>query len=318
MTLAGIELRYLVNDISERTEDYYLSNIYGITKNSLLFKFHHPEKPDILLMLSTFGIWITNVKIEQIEPNKLLRRLRDDLTRCTLKEIKQIGTERIVYLTFSYFEKEFVIVVELFGDGNIIICDNEMKILALSHSINVRHRQLRVGSQYVQPPLDNVDVLNMTEKDFEPIHSTSVAVAKWIGKTLGLPRKYIEEITRLANVESKKKSEDVSNDEIKRLFDSATKIVNNVVNGKHDPEIVRNDETYVNPISLAGENHEKIASFMDGLDTVFTESIVTKGKTIQSSPFAKKISELETRLDEQTKAIKIVTEKSEKIATVAN
>ena len=61
MTLAGIELRYLVNDISERTEDYYLSNIYGITKNSLLFKFHHPEKPDILLMLSTFGIWITNV-----------------------------------------------------------------------------------------------------------------------------------------------------------------------------------------------------------------------------------------------------------------
>ena len=81
MTLAGIELRYLVNDISERTEDYYLSNIYGITKNSLLFKFHHPEKPDILLMLSTFGIWITNVKIEQIEPNKLLRRLRNDLTQ---------------------------------------------------------------------------------------------------------------------------------------------------------------------------------------------------------------------------------------------
>jgi len=126
--------------------------------------------------------------------------------------------------------------------------------------------------------------LNMTEKDFEPIHSTSIAVAKWIGKTLGLPRKYIEEITRLAKVESKKKGEDVSSEEVKRLFDSATQIVNNVVNGKHDPEIVRNDEVYVNPISLAGENHEKITSFMDGLDTVFTESILTKGKTIQSSP----------------------------------
>ena len=103
MTLAGIELRYLVNDISERTEDYYLSNIYGITKNSLLFKFHHPEKPDILLMLSTFGIWITNVKIEQIEPNKLLRRLRNDLLRFKLKEIKQIGTERIAYLNILLF-----------------------------------------------------------------------------------------------------------------------------------------------------------------------------------------------------------------------
>jgi len=106
----------------------------------------------------------------------------------------------------------------------------------------------------------------------------------------------------LAKVESKKKGEDVSKEEIKRLFDSATQIVNNVVSGKHDPEIVRNDEAYVNPISLAGENHEKIASFMDGLDTVFTENIITKGKTIQSSSFTKKISELETKLDEQTKA----------------
>jgi predicted ribosome quality control (RQC) complex YloA/Tae2 family protein len=269
-------------------------------------------------MLSTFGIWITKVKIEPIEPNKLLKHLRNNLLRFKLKEVKQIGTERIVYLTLSYFEKEFVIVVELFSDGNIIICNNEMKILALSHSINVRHRQLRVGSQYVQPPLDNLDILNMTEKDFEPIRSTSIAVAKWIGKTLGLPRKYIEEITRLAKVESKKKGEDVSNEEIKRLFDSATQIVNNVVSGKHDPEIVRNDEMYVNPISLGGENSEKVTSFMDGLDTVFTESIVAKGKTIQSSSFTKKISELETRLGEQTKAIKTVTEKSEKIAIVAN
>jgi len=318
MALAGIELRYLVNDINKKIDGYYVSNIYGITKDSLLFKFHHPEKSDVLLMLSTFGIWITKVKIDPIEPNKLLKHLRNNLLRFKLKEVKQIGTERIVYLTLSYFEKEFVIVVELFGDGNIIICNNEMKILALSHSINVRHRQLRVGSQYVQPPLDNLDILNMTEKDFEPIHSASIGVAKWIGKTLGLPRKYIEEITRLAKVESKKKGEDVSSEEVKRLFDSATQIVNNVVNGKHDPEIVRNDEVYVNPISLAGENQEKIASFMDGLDTVFTESIVTKGKTIQSSPFAKKKSDLETRLDEKTKAIKTVTEKSEKIATVAN
>ncbi len=250
MALAGIELRYLVNDISGRTEDYYLSNIYGITKNSLLFKFHHPKKSDILLMLSTFGIWITKVKIEQIEPNKLLRRLRDDLTRFKLKEIKQIGTERIAYLTFSHSDKEFVIVGEFFGDGNIILCNSEMKILALLYSVNVRHRQLRVGSQYVPPPQGNLDVLNMTEKDFGEIRFTSTPVAKWIGRTLGLPRKYAEEITRLANVESKKMGEEISNDEVKKLF--------------------------------------------------------------------KKISELETRLEEQTKAIKTVTEKSENIAKVAS
>ncbi len=318
MPLAGIELRYLINEINNRTQDYYLSNIYGINKNSLLFKFHHPEKTDILLMLSTSGIWITNVKIDQIEPNKLLRRLRDDLIRHRLTEIKQIGSERIAYLTFSYHDKEFVIVGEFFGEGNIILCNNEMKILALLHSINVRHRQLRVGSQYVTPPQSDLDIFNITAKDFEDIQSTSIPVAKWIGKTLGLPRKYVENITRLAKVESKKKGEEISNEELKRLFECATQIVDSVVNGQHDPEIVRNEKIDVNPISLVEETSEKIPSFMDGLDTVFTEIILSKGKTVQSSSFDKKISELETRLDEQTKAVKIVTEKSANIAKVAN
>ena len=318
MQLAGIELKYLVDDIGKRIEDYYVSNIYGITKNSLLFKFHHPKKPDILLMLSTFGIWMTKVKIEQIEPNKLLRRLRSDLLRFKLKEIKQVGTERIVYLTFSYFEKEFVVIAELFGDGNIIVCNNEMKILALLHSVDVRHRQLRVGSQYIPPPQNNFDVLSMTEKDFEDIQSTPTPVAKWVGKTLGLPRKYAEEITRLAKVESKKKGEETTNEEVRQLFNFATQIINDVVSGKHDPEIVRNDEVDVNPVSIKGENCEKISSFMDGLDIVFTESILSKGKTIQGGAFDKKISELETKFDEQTKAIKTVTEKSQSIANVAN
>ena len=310
MQLAGIELRYLVNDIGQKTEDYYVANIYGISKDSLLFKFRHPENPDVLLMLSTSGIWVTKVKIDQIEPNKLLRRLRSDLLRSKLKEIKQIGTERVVYLRFSNFEKEFVIVSELFADGNIILCNSDMKILALLYSVNVRHRQLRVGSPYVPPPQNNLDILKMTESYLGEFRFTSTPVAKWIGRTLGLPRKYVEEITRLSNVESKKSGTEISNEEIKSLFDNATKVINNVVNGQHDPVISRDEEINVHPIPLGEKNLEKISSFMEGLDTAFTENILSKGKTSQSSSFQKKISELETRLSEQTNACLLYTSPS--------
>ena len=118
MALAGIELRYLTNNISKKTLDYYVSNIYGINSKSLLFKLHHPEKPDVLLMFSTMGLWTTSKKIEQIEINKLLKRLRSDLLRLKLTKIEQIGAERIAYLTFSGFDKEFIIIGEFFGDGN--------------------------------------------------------------------------------------------------------------------------------------------------------------------------------------------------------
>ena len=71
MALAGIELRYLVNQITEQVQDYYVSNIYGINKDSILFKLHHTEKPDLFMMISTSGVWLTAVKIDQMEPNRL-------------------------------------------------------------------------------------------------------------------------------------------------------------------------------------------------------------------------------------------------------
>ena len=139
MGLAGIELRYLVDTISEQVQGYYISNIYGITKDSILFKLHHTEKSDLFMMVSTSGVWLTAVKIDQMEPNRLLKRLRSDLLRLKLKKIEQIGAERIAYFTFEGFGKEFVLVGEFFGDGNILLCSKEMKILA---SVSYTHLTL--------------------------------------------------------------------------------------------------------------------------------------------------------------------------------
>ncbi|MGI0068771.1 MAG: NFACT family protein, partial [Nitrosopumilaceae archaeon] len=185
MTLAGIELRYLVTEISSKIKDYYVSNIYGITRNSVLFKLHHPEKPDILLMFSTFGFWITNVKINQIEENRLVKRLRNDLLRAKITDIKQIGSERIVHVTFSGLNQDFVLVGEFFGDGNILLCNKEMKILSLLHSIDVRHRRLGVGLPYVPPPASGSDIFKVTQKDLAEIKSVSTVAVRWIGRTLG-------------------------------------------------------------------------------------------------------------------------------------
>ncbi|MDH5415635.1 MAG: ribosome rescue protein RqcH [Nitrosopumilus sp.] len=320
MTLSGIELRYLVNQISEQVQDYYVSNIYGITKDSILFKLHHTEKSDLFMMISTSGVWLTKVKIDQIEPNRLLKRLRSDLLRLKLKKIEQIGAERIAYFTFEGFGKEFVLVGEFFGDGNIVLCNNDMKILALQHSIEVRHRKLSVGLEYVQPPLGGLDIFNISESDFEDLKTTDLVSAKWFGRTLGLPKKYVEGVFEIANVDGKKIGNLLTLEEIKRIFDTTKKIVSDIVSGNHETVIVRNEKVEVLPIKLGKLEGEvtKANSFIEGLDTVFTEKIVEKGKTIQSGGSDKKIKELQTQISEQEKAIEIVKERSKNITNVAN
>ena len=320
MTLAGIELRYLVDQISDKVQDYYVSNIYGITKDSLLFKLHHTEKADLFMMISTSGVWLTSVKIDQIEPNKLLKRLRNDLLRLKLKEIKQIGSERIAYFIFEGFGKQFVLVGEFFGDGNILLCNEQMKVLALQHSIDVRHRKLSVGLEYSTPPENSLDIFNITEADFNGLHTTDLAAAKWIGRTLGLPKKYAEGIFKIANIDSKTIGNQLGSEQIKKIFHTTKQLVTDVVTGNHQPVIIRNDKTEVLPIQLdeLDETHTQVSNFIEALDTVFSETLVQHGKSIQSSSSDKKIKELKTQIAEQEKAIETVKEKSESITKVAN
>ena len=320
MTLAGIELVYLVKDIGEKTSGYYASNIWGINRNSLLFKLHHPTKPDIMLMVSSIGMWITEKKIDTIEPNKMLRRLRNDLLRAKLTKIEQIGTERIAYFTFTNFEKEFILIVEFFGDGNIILCNGDKKILALLHSIDVRHRQLRVGLDYEPPPEDGLDVQNLTKKSFRDQFSSS-GIGKTIGRGLGLPKKYVEEIIRLSGIDPKKPGNEITETEFDALFDIITTTITKVTKGPHDPSVIVEDDIHdAYPIRFSDDNlnAKKVNSFNEGLDIVFTEEILEKGKSLFSSPADKKIESLEKTLNEQKNAINIVLEKSKTIADVAN
>ncbi|MCV0393239.1 MAG: NFACT family protein [Nitrosopumilus sp.] len=320
MTLAGIELRYLVDQISTKVQDYYVSNIYGITKDSILFKLHHTEKNDLFMMISTSGVWLTNVKIDQIEPNRLLKRLRNDLLRLKLKKIEQIGSERIAYFTFEGFGKEFVLVGEFFGDGNILLCNSDMKILALQHSIDVRHRKLSVGLDYIQPPVNGLDIFNIDKSDLIDLQKSVLPSAKWIGRTLGLPKKYVEAIFNIAKIDSKKLGNLLTTEEINKIFETTTKIVSDVINGKHEPVIIRNESTEVLPLKFEKLEGEitTVNSFIEGLDIVFSENIVNVGKSIQSSGSDKKIHELETQISEQEKAIEVVKERSKNITAVAN
>ena len=320
MGLAGIELRYLVDTISEQVQGYYISNIYGITKDSILFKLHHTEKSDLFMMVSTSGVWLTKVKINQIEPNRLLKRLRSDLLRLKLKKIEQIGAERIAYFTFEGFGKEFVLVGEFFGDGNILLCSTEMKILALQHSIEVRHRKLSVGLEYVVPPNNGLDIFNISQSDFDELKKTDLVSAKWFGRTLGLPKKYVEGIFDISNIDPKKIGNLLTNEEVKIIFETTKKIVTNVISGNHETVIVKNEKSEVLPLKLKKLEGEIISvnSFIEGLDTVFTDNIVTKGKSIQSSGSDKKIKELETQISEQQKAIETVKERSKNVTNVAN
>ena len=327
MELSGIELHYLVNKISSKiTSSYYVSNISSITKNSILLKLHHPTESDINLIVSTKGIWITSKKYKQMEDNQLLSILGREIERAKINSVSQPGSERIFFLHFiNKDNKERKLVVEIFGKGNIILCDESMKILWILNPVEVRHRILKTGLEYVLPPNRGEDVFQITLEGMKKSRQTqpeNTDLVRWLAKCTSLPRKYVEEILLHSGI-SAKYANNLSDNDVNDIYYKTKEITSKVIDEtNHEPSIMVDKlglAIDASPIVMSGEsNTKKVESYMDGIDQVLSNEIISIGRSLKTEETDRKILELEHDLEEQNKAKTQVITRSQNLRRVAH
>lgn len=327
MELSGIELHYLVNKISSKiTSSYYVSNISSITKNSILLKLHHPTESDINLIVSTKGIWITSKKYKQMEENQLLSILSREIERAKINSVSQPGSERIFFLHFiNKDNKERKLVIEIFGKGNIILCDESMKILWILNPVEVRHRILKTGLEYVLPPNRGEDVFQISLEGMKKSRDTqpeNTDLVRWLAKCTSLPRKYVEEILLHSGI-SAKYANNLSDNDVQIIYDKTKEITSKVIDEtNHEPSIMVDKlglAIDASPIVMSGDsNAKKVESYMDGIDQVLSNEIISIGRSLKTEETDRKILELEHDLEEQNKAKTQVITRSQNLRRVAH
>jgi len=323
MELSGIELRYLVNEIKKNVSNgYYVSNIYGVTRDSIILKLHHPTEPDIMLMISSNGIWITKYKFDTMEQSELVDVLRKEIVRAKVDDVQQFGSERIVLMKFTVDSSVRNLIAEFFAGGNIILCDESMKILAILNPIEVRHRVLKINANYAYPPTRAIDVLELKPEHMKAIRSSDLDVTRWIGRNIALSKKFIEDIVKRSALESNAKCSDLKEDDVNRLYSNIVDLVTDVCNGNHKPILVMQNNIAVDaspvPLQVMQGSIEHVGSYMEAVDAVLSNYLKGVGESIKASEFAGKMAELERALNEQHKARAALIDKSKFIRNFAD
>ena len=339
MELSSIELRYLVNEIRSRiissSSGYYVSSINAITRSSLFLRLHHPMQEDIMFVLSTRGIWITRLKFKPVEENNSLESVaQKELERSKLELIEQIGSERIVSLKFRHPDGKVRIVVgEFFGDGNLIICNENMQIIAILNPIHVRHRTLSVGLRYVYPPARGVDVFNITLDQMLSLRdgAKNLDVLRWIGRNISMPKKFVEEVINRAGIEVDKHAAQLSDDEVSKIYNTIKNIINEVSTGgkNHEPIVILLDDKPQEALPIITQeaaaaskliknnNIKKVASYMDAVDEVLSNEIMDIGRNSRTVELDRQIAVLEHDFEELNKAKETVLKKAAAIRKLA-
>jgi predicted ribosome quality control (RQC) complex YloA/Tae2 family protein len=330
MELSGIELNYLINEIKSKiTREYYISNVSAITRDSFLFKLHHTTEPDIMLMISTKGIWITKLKFKQVEQNELIGIIKSEIERSKLETIDQPGSERVVLFKFRHPNNRLkILVAELFGDGNIVLCDQSMKILAVLKELEVKHRLLKVGTNYKLPPRRGIDPFSISLNDLQEmkkkVETTSLAITKWIGRTISMPKKFVEEIVTRANLQAEIVGH-LTDRDIKRIYVVIRCLIEEVsTSTRHDPIVLldENGRPYeALPIvigNITNLSTKKVPTYMEGVDQVLSNQIIDIGHKVKTSGIENKLAILEHDIAEQNRAKQQVISKAYAIRTIAN
>jgi predicted ribosome quality control (RQC) complex YloA/Tae2 family protein len=328
MELSGIELRYLVNEIARRaTGGYYVSGVNAITRNSLLLRLHHPLQEDIMLVLSTRGLWITKLKFKPVEDNPLEAFAQASIERCKLESVEQAGSERIVSLKFRHPADGAVKVVicEFFGEGNIMICDAEMQILSILNPIEVRHRTLKAGLRYAFPPTRGLDVFDITLEQLVALKNESAKIdsLRWIGRGISIPKKFSEEVARRAGIDPAKQASQLTDLEVEKVYSTIKRLVQDVsTGGNHEPVVVMQGAKPVEALPIitaeaAKLETKRVSSFMDAVDEVLSSEILDLGRSAKTVELDRQIAVLEHDLEEQDKAKEEVMKKSAAIRKLA-
>ena len=310
----SFDVAAVVRDLREAILDSRVSNVYQLDGKTLVFKLHKADKPAFFAVLEAGRrLHLTSYVMEKpVVPPAFCMALRKYLRNSLLTDIEQCEFERVVVFQFKVKTEAVKLVLELFGDGNIILVNGEGKIQqALSYK-RMRDRNVLRGESFLFAPPSGKNPLKVSEQEFfDSLQASGDEVVRTIARAFGIGGIYAEELLLRTGVDKKKNCKALETGEVKMIFDGLHSLLSQVMSGVLEPCIVL-DETggYVDVTPIKLERYKDFqfktyGSFNEALDEFFTGvSAVEKAKKgMEVDALRREAERLERIVESQRKVL---------------
>lgn len=265
-------------------------NVQGQGKRELFFKdrrwlFLPANKPETPILSQSFATF-----------------LRKYIDNARIGNVRQVGFDRVIIMELLKADAEYDLIFEMFGGGNILLV-LDGKILNCLIQKTMRDRIVRPGEAYVMPK----SRFDPTTSPFEDFVSAVKYSASDLVRTLAtganLGGQYAEEICKRAGMDKNAKSNELSDADIKNLYDIMRELVTCVLDSP-EPTVFSNGDEIVDvaPVDLAiydqytSERFETMSGALDRLISSLKEAEEEE----YTDP---EMDKLQRRIDRQTETI---------------
>jgi predicted ribosome quality control (RQC) complex YloA/Tae2 family protein len=285
----SFDVAAVVRELRELVLGSRVNNVYQLHGKALLFKLHKTGEPAFQLILEAGRrLHLTAYTLEKpAVPPAFCMGVRKYLRNARLKLVEQNEFERAVVFSFETKLGALNLVLELFGDGNIILTDANGRILQALIYKRMRHRNILRGELFRFAPPSGKNPVKLGWNEFIEGLATfkEVEVVRALARFLSVGGLYGEEILLRAAVDKTSPCETLSEKETRAVFDSLQDMVSQVTAGKLEPCVISDEDGDVvdaTPLRLKryeGFKLESYRSFNEALDEFYVKVLAVERAT---------------------------------------
>lgn len=272
--MTSFDIALITSELKQLILDARIDNIYQLGHVTLLLKLRQPSQPPLHLLIEAGKrVHLTSYTLEKPQkPPAFCMALRKHIRNGRVVDVQQHEFERIVTIRVSKKTGEFQLVSELFGEGNIILVSPENEVLQALTYRRMRDRNILRGEMFQHAPARGKNPLHLSRQEFGEITGFGqLEIVRALTKFLSIGGFYAEEVLLRAQVDKNVPCENLTEQEVDRLFIQLHQILSSIAAGETQPHIVIDDKggrIDVVPVSL-----EKYARFKQKVYKTFNEAV---------------------------------------------
>jgi predicted ribosome quality control (RQC) complex YloA/Tae2 family protein len=238
----SFDVAVAVHELKEALTDARVNKVYQFNEKTLVLKLHKTDKPPLrLVMEAGMRLHLTTYALKTPKvPPAFCMALRKYLNGAWVDNVEQYEFERVATVHFRTKTGPMQLILELFGDGNIILTGEKDEILQALIFKRMRDRNIVRKEAYQFPPSIGKNPFKVTQEELEEALKDlgDVEVVRALARFLGVGGFYAEEILLRANVKKTKLCSVLGSAEVDSIFNALQGLLSVVSDFKTEPHIV--------------------------------------------------------------------------------
>jgi len=310
--MTSVDVAAVVLELKQIILGSRVRNVYQTNSKTLILKLHKSNEPTSQLLIEAGKrMHLTSYAVKKpARPPAFCMALRKHIRNGTIINIQQYEFERIVTINVKTKNGDFKLVIELFGEGNVILVNPENKILQALVYKRMRDRNVLRNEAFQHAPTSGASPLKISREEMERVRDFGkLEVVKALTRLLSIGGLYAEEILLRAQVDKKRPCGSLTKKDLDDVYLQLREVFSPLQNGEIDPRVIldrEGKEVDVVPFPLKkyeGLPYKTYSSFNEALDEFYARIGVEEKVAEVSGEIEKQLAKQQRILKRQLSAL---------------